>query len=241
MKLFQRLVFAAVLAGLAAGLLMSALQQWRVAPLILAAEAYEDAVPAHEHADAAAAHAEAHDAAWAPADGPERIGYTVLANLLAAAGFALLLGAASTLAGLPVTAANGALWGLAGFAAFHLAPALGLPPELPGMPAADLGARQLWWWATAVLTGAAIYGVARFRSWPAVGVGAVLILLPHLVGAPTARTTESAVPAHLATAFAASTLVVAAAFWLTLGPLYGWLWTRLGAAEARAAARPVTA
>jgi predicted cobalt transporter CbtA len=40
MKLFQRIFFAAVLAGLAAGLAMSAVQQWRVAPLILAAEVY---------------------------------------------------------------------------------------------------------------------------------------------------------------------------------------------------------
>ena len=40
MKLFQRIFFAAVLAGLAAGFAMSAVQQWRVAPLILQAEVY---------------------------------------------------------------------------------------------------------------------------------------------------------------------------------------------------------
>ena len=45
MKLFQRIFFAAVLSGLAAGLAMSAVQQWRVAPLILEAEVYENAVP----------------------------------------------------------------------------------------------------------------------------------------------------------------------------------------------------
>ena len=32
----------------------------------------------------------------------------------------------------------GLLWGFAGFAVFTLAPGLGLPPELPAMPAAEL-------------------------------------------------------------------------------------------------------
>jgi predicted cobalt transporter CbtA len=39
-------------------------------------------------------------------------------------------------------ARRGLLWGLGGFAALHLAPAVGLPPELPGMASADLAARQ---------------------------------------------------------------------------------------------------
>ena len=36
----------------------------------------------------------------------------------------------------------GIIWGLAGFIAVHFAPAIGLPPELPGSSAADVGARQ---------------------------------------------------------------------------------------------------
>ena len=152
MKLFQRILFAAVLAGLAAGLGMSALHQWKVVPLIHIAESYEASAPAHEHADAAtAADGQVHDAAaWAPADGFERTAYTLLANVLASIGFALLLGALSVLWGIEITARNGVLWGLGGFLAFQLAPAVGLPPELPGMAAAELGARQLWWWARRV-------------------------------------------------------------------------------------------
>src|SRR3954465_9235467 len=50
MKLFQRMFFAVLLAGLISGLGLAAIQQWRVAPLILAAETYEEA-------DAAAAEA----------------------------------------------------------------------------------------------------------------------------------------------------------------------------------------
>ncbi|HEY0918157.1 CbtA family protein, partial [Devosia sp.] len=154
MHLFQRIVFAAVLAGLAAGLGMSALQHWKVTPLILIAETFESPAPA-SHAHAAETPDPSHDeATWAPADGVERTAYTVLANVLTAIGFALLLAAASVLTGLPVTARNGIVWGVGGFVAFQLAPAVGLPPELPGMVAAELGARQAWWWATALSTGA---------------------------------------------------------------------------------------
>lgn len=245
MNLFRRIFFAAVLAGLAAGLAMSAVQQWKVAPLILAAEVYEgeEAPAAHDHGDAAAApaaeaaapaaHAHEHEEdAWAPQDGAERIFYTVLADLLAAIGFALVLAAISVLVGLPITAANGVIWGLGGFIVFQLAPAFGLPPELPGMPAADLGARQIWWWGTVIATSAGLLGIAKFRNWQAIAIGAVLILLPHVIGAPAQPEEASAVPAHLATAFAASALSAGAVFWLIVGPLLGYLNTRFAKAEA---------
>jgi cobalt transporter subunit CbtA len=223
MKLFQRIFFAAVLSGLAAGLLMSAVQYWQVTPLILEAEVFENAAPAADHAHDAATPAHDDDVAWAPADGAERTAYTILANLLAAAGFALLLAATSVFAGIEITARNGILWGLGGFAAFQLAPAFGLPPELPGMAAADLGARQVWWWSTALTTGAAGLIVAKFRNWTALAIGAVLVVVPHVIGAPVAPEASDAVPAHLATAFAAKSLGTGALFWLTLGPLFGWL------------------
>jgi cobalt transporter subunit CbtA len=231
MKLFQRILFAALVSGLVAGIGMSALQQWRVTPLLLEAEAYENAAPeavvAHDHNAASPQHV--HDEGeWVPQAGAERVTYTVLANLLASIGFALLVGAVSVLSGIEITARNGVLWGLAGFATFQLAPAFGLPPELPGMPAADLIARQVWWWGCALATATAIFGFARFRTWPAIAVGIVLILLPHVIGAPRLPGGhESAVPAHLATAFAAATLFTGAAFWLSVGPLYGFMIERL--------------
>ncbi len=242
MKLFQRIFFAAVLSGLVAGAAMAGLQQWRVAPLILAAEVYENAAPdpagsepvaaAHEHEAGTAAHEHDEDA-WAPADGAERIGFTVGADILAALGFAFVLAAASVLGNIEVTARNGVLWGIAGFAVFQLAPAFGLPPELPGMPAADLVLRQIWWWGTAIATATAIFGIVKFQNWPAVAVGVVLILLPHVIGAPQlVGEHASSVPAHLATAFAANTLFTGAAFWLALGPLYGYLVERFSRATA---------
>jgi cobalt transporter subunit CbtA len=221
MKLFQRIFFAAVLAGLLAGVAMAALQQWKVVPLILAAEVFETVGAEHAHDTATPAHAH-EPAAWAPQGGAERMAYTVLADLLAAIGFALVLAAVSTLAGIEITARNGLLWGLGGFVAFQLAPSAGLPPELPGMPAAELATRQVWWWGTAIATGAAVLTIAKFRNWTAIGIAIVLIALPHIIGAPVAPEVPSAVPAHLAAAFAANTLAIGAVFWLTAGPLLGY-------------------
>ena len=233
MKLFQRIFFAVILAGLASGAVLAAVHQWRLAPLILQAEVYEDAdaakaeaAPVHQHDAAAPAHE--HEAAdWAPSNGFQRIGLTVVADIFAAIGFAFILAAASILTGLPVTAANGVIWGLCGFLIFQLLPAFGLPPELPGMPAADLVSRQMWWWGCAIVSATAFFGIAKFRNGPAVAIGAVLLLLPHVIGAPPIPETETSLPAHLATSFAASALTASAAFWLVLGPLYGWLSERL--------------
>ena len=69
-------------------------------------------------------------------------------NVVSGIGFALLLVAASEFAGGIANWRQGVLWGFAGFAVFTLAPGLGLPPELPAMPAADLFARQTWWVGT---------------------------------------------------------------------------------------------
>src|SRR5690349_18050046 len=85
MALFQRLFFAVLLAGLISGAAMVALQQWRVVPLIIAAEAYEGVeapaahtheagTPAHSHDAAAPAHDHGGDE-WMPADGFERTFY----------------------------------------------------------------------------------------------------------------------------------------------------------------------
>ena len=42
---------------------------------------------------------------------------------------------------------------IAGFVAFHLAPGFSLAPEVPGVAAADITARQIWWFATAGAAG----------------------------------------------------------------------------------------
>lgn len=250
--MFRNLFVAAVLAALCAGLVASAIQHFRVTPLILHAETFEgegghshaEGAPEHSHDAAAATDATAVAATaaepeeWAPQDGFERTAYTVLANLLAAAGFALVIGAVSLFANIPITSANGYLWGIAGFLTFSLAPAFGLAPELPGMPAADLVARQIWWVGTALATGGALLLLAKTRASWAFAVAVALIVAPHLIGAPVSPDEPSAVPAHLATEFAAVTLGTAAVFWVVLGVVFGRLNDYLAA---RAVVAPVGA
>jgi cobalt transporter subunit CbtA len=236
--MIRNLFAAALLAALAAGLLTAALQHFRVTPLILHAETFEGegghshshAAADHEHAEGTPAHT--HDAVatttaepeeWAPQDGFERTAYTTLATVLAAAGFALVIGAISMFANIPITFANGFLWGMAGFVTVSLAPAYGLAPELPGMPAADLVARQVWWTGTALATGAACLLLAKTRASWAFAVAVALVVAPHIIGAPVAPDEPSGVPAHLATEFAAVTLGTALAFWLVLGTVFGKL------------------
>lgn len=252
--MIRNLFAAALFAALAAGLLTAAIQHFRVTPLILHAETFEDegghshgeaAVADHDHApgtaehshDDAAASTAAEPEEWAPQDGFERTAYTTLATVLAAAGFALVIGAISMFANIPITFANGLLWGAAGFITFSLAPAYGLAPELPGMPAADLFARQLWWVGTAIATGAAFVLLAKTRASWAIAVAVALIAAPHIIGAPVAPDEPSAVPAHLATEFAAITLGTSAVFWAVLGAVFG----RLNDLFAARAATPIGA
>lgn len=218
--MFRRIIFAAVLAGIAAGIIMSAVQHFRVTPYILAAETFEHAP--HEHG---ATNVQSLPAAepWKPDEGLERIAYTVLANLVISIAFALGLLGASLLLGLPITAANGAFWGLCGFLVFSLAPSAGLPPELPGLPVAELWTRQLWWWFTVAMTAAGLAIVAKHRTPGYLAVAILLIGLPHLIGAPNPPDYETSLPAHLASGFVANAIASAAVFWLVLGVALGFI------------------
>ncbi len=242
--MFRNLFFAAILAAICAGLAFAAVQQWRLVPLIVAAESFEGAAEPHVHDTAAAVEAHAHDHGadeWMPQDGFERTAYTVLASLLAAAGFALVIGAVSVIIGVPITAANGILWALGGFAAFSLAPAFGLPPGLPTMPVAETLNRQIWWWGTAIATGSAILLFARVRAPWALAVAAVLVALPHVIGAPQPPVEPTDVPAGIAAAFAASVLFTNAMMWVILGLAMGFASDWLARRGPAAAIQPRTA
>lgn len=224
--MLSRIVFAAAIAGLLAGLLWTVLQQVWTVPLILDAETYESAVPA----DADAASGQHHDAeVWAPRDGLERTLYTALGNVVLAIGFGLLLGAGYAMRG-KVSWRQGLLWGLAGFATFNLAPAFGLPPELPGAAAAALESRQIWWLATVVLTGGGLAMLAFQPRWPWKAAAAALILLPHLVGAPHPDVAGSLAPPELERQFIVASLVTNAVIWIVLGGLTAQLFNRFGGA-----------
>jgi len=218
MTALRNMLFVAALAGLAVGVAMTLMQVFATVPLILEAETFEGALaaPAHDHAAGVAEHDHGEDE-WAPADGFQRMGLTAVANLVTAIGFGLLLVAASEFAGGIATWRQGLLWGLAGFATFTVAPGLGLPPELPAMPAAELAPRQAWWIACVALTGAGLALIAFGRSvWLALA-GCALLVVPHLIGAPQPASHESPIPADLHHRFVVAVTVTSLVFWLLLG------------------------
>ena len=226
-----RVILAALLAGIAAGFIMGAIQHLRLTPFIIQAETFELAGAApeahsHSHDSAEEGHSHDHGEGWAPADGWQRTFATTLTAAMTGAGFAAVLAAVSLISGIPITRQNGMLWGLCGFMAVTLAPAAGLPPELPGMPAGDLVARQVWWLGTIAATGAGIFLIAtRSEAW-ALALAVVLIGLPHIIGAPSSVHTESAVPPGLAASFAANAIAANAIFWLLIGQFLGLALTR---------------
>jgi len=242
--MFRRIFLSAIAAGLIAGLLNSVVQQFTTTPIILEAERYENGTAGARSAEGGEAirpllaHAipEAHDhllasgdhgpGAWAPADGLERLVYTALANVVTGIGFALLLVAGIALRGDEVDGRKGVLWGIGGFAAFSLLPALGLPPEVPGSFAAELSARQGWWLFAAVGAGAGIWLMVFARTNWLKAAGLIVLALPHLVGAPHPDGFGGSAPPELAGQFVAASLVTAALFWVVLGWLSGTFYRR---------------
>lgn len=247
--MFQRLVTGAVFAGCAAGLIAALLHFSFVQGLILTGEQYESGALTHfaagggGHADAGhadAGHADAgtsgeeagHDHAshdHGEAGGLARDGLTVLFTVLiyVAYGFILIAGfGAASVAGVRIGAVQGLLWGIGGFAVFQLAPAMGLAPELPGTVAADLAARQVWWWSTALLTAAGLLGLGYGRKpWVFVLAG-VALALPHVIGAPSLGEYYGSAPPELGAAFAARVLGVGLVAWAVLGWVAGSVWAR---------------
>jgi cobalt transporter subunit CbtA len=231
MDYFRNIVLLAAIAGVIAGLGMTVAQQLTTVPLILKAEVYEQGAgaPAHEHGDAAApghshgeAAGEAEEEGWSPSDGFERTAFSAAANIVTGIGFALLLIAASELFGGITDWRQGVFWGLAGFVVFTLAPGLGLPPELPAMPAAELGPRQLWWVATVLCAAIALGLLVYQRSLVAVVIAIALLVVPHLIGAPQPASYETPIPEGLHHSFVVAVVLTTLIFWVLLGGLAGF-------------------
>lgn len=234
--MLKTLILSAAAAGLAAGLLTAALQEVTTTPIIIAAERYEGGEGGHDHGRAippGAGTIGTHDAPaapsveWSPRGGVERTLYTSLATIVMAVGFGLTLLGAMILSGRRIDGASGLAFGAAGFISFALAPALGLPPELPGSAAADLAGRQAWWMLTAVCTGGGLAALLLGRNVLLQSAGVLLVAAPHIVGAPQPGAFASTAPAELAGHFAAASLVVGAVFWSVLGFVSGGIYRRL--------------
>ncbi|MHA7876309.1 CbtA family protein [Roseivivax sp.] len=223
--MFTRILTSALFAGAAAGLIAALLQLVFVQPVLLHAELYEGGELVHFGPGGEANSAR-------PALGgfdALRDGLSIIFTMLIYAGYALVLIPLMALAqerGAQINARSGLLWGAAGFVTVHMAPAFGLPPEVPGVAAADLMARQLWWGATVLATGIGLWLAAFGRSWAAWGGAVVLLLAPHLVGAPSPEVFSGPVPTELGALFAARALGTGLAAWVLLGGFAGFFWAR---------------
>lgn len=239
----KRMIASALFAGCAAGLIAVLLHFAFVQKYILLGEMYESGAMTHftdggdphspeSHATAESitepaaetGHAHHHQASG---NDVQRNGLTALFMLIVYTSYGLLLTAGFAFAdslGRKIGPSEGMLWGIAGFVAFQLAPAMGLAPELPGTIAADLGARQIWWWSTVIGTGAGIALLAYGRkTWMFVLAGA-LLALPHVIGAPEPEGYFGTAPPEVAAAFAARVLGAALVVWTCLGWLAGHFW-----------------
>lgn len=254
--LFQRLIWCALGVALLLGSAQTMLQRLQTVPLILAAEVFEEsktetaplapeaATATHTHADATA-HEHEHGSAeeWSPAEGFERTAWTWVANVLHAFSMALLALAtmgfwAYRRAVKSLSETHGVKLAFAvaasGWLSLHFWPSLGLHAELPGMDAAALQARQAWWVLAVGCSGLACAAVAfGTRTWK-FAVAALLLAVPFVVGAPqhsgdalAGFSGEAhAQMAELERQFVWATTWLSLSFWVLLGALNAWVFTR---------------
>lgn len=257
---FRRIIYNALFVGLLAGLLLSAVQILTVNPIIFEAETFEIVEPEDEavgitdaavlantetfhgsDVDGHGAHDhgthEHSDEEWAPEDGSERTLYTVIANVSAGIGFsAILLALMSQLQSVGVAKLNvvkGVVWGVAGFVAFFVAPGIGLPPEIPGVNAAPVEHRQLWWVLAVACVGIGILVIA-YAPLKIKAAGIIAIAIPYVVNIPhqsgpvfshpdpAAVETLTALHQKFILASGASNLI----FWLAIGVISAWVLNR---------------
>lgn len=206
---FRKLVAISLFAGIVAGLLLSLFQHYQTQPLILSAEQFETPVAHHSHD-------------WHPENNWQRNAFTALFNCLIGFGFALLLNTAmywQEAKGF----SHGLLWGMAGYLVFFAAPTLGLPPELPGTDSAALYSRQVWWLFTAAVTALGLFSLCFGKHrWLQIA-GVILLLIPHLIGAPQPEVVHALAPDDLQQRFVQMSAISNALFWLVLGALSGSL------------------
>ncbi|PHQ99904.1 MAG: hypothetical protein COB39_01140 [Marinosulfonomonas sp.] len=230
-RLFTSAVFAGLIAGLIAVLLQFTLMQ----SLILEGEEYETGNKSHfggvlvinEALEASG------EAATEVKEEPEnllkRYSLAFFVQFIVFVGWGLIMVAGFAVAdrfGRKVTVKDGLLWGIAGFTAVHMAPAIGLAPELPGTPAAELELRQLWWVTTVIATAMALALFAYGRSALFVGIGLILLVAPHLIGAPRLDGYAGLAPPELSGEYVARSLAVSMAIWAVLGLAAGYFWNR---------------
>ena len=218
--MFSKILTSALIAGAVAGLLAALLQLFSIQPVLLHTELFETGQLVHS--GVSDAHFES------PGFDMQRDILSVVFSMLIYAGYGFVLVALMNMAeaqGVSINARSGIIWGIAGFISVHLAPGFSLPPEVPGSAAADVSDRQIWWFATVFATTIAIWLFSFGKNWIAWAAGIVLILAPHVIGAPHPSILTGPAPTELGGMFAARSFGVGLAAWVMLGCLAGYFWS----------------
>jgi len=255
--MIRQIFLTALLSGVLAGFVLTSLQSVKVIPLILAAEEFEggeiatygshdrthqqstsdhhdgETVKAHSHEnEKEAATAHSHDEeAWGPADGFERLFFTFVANVFLATGWSFLL-CAVYMNVKNINVVKGIIAGIVGYLTFFALPSIGLSPELPGTLAASLEHRQAWWIATVACSaiGFAVLFFSRNRAYQLTAL--VLVLLPHIVGAPVPDVHGGTAPESMFNAYVNATFITNGIFWVILGAISVTLFKKFQPQEA---------
>jgi cobalt transporter subunit CbtA len=222
-----RTISTALVAGLLAGVCLFLIQRASTLPLIHIAETYENPSSAESALDAFAKE-------------PLRSLSTLLGDVFVAIGFGLILTGIYAASGKDGWL-QGLLFGLGGFATFHLAPSMLTPPALPGMQVAPLILRQTGW---LMMTISAMMGLVLLFYFT--GLARLAGILFFVIAATVFRfllpispaTTPSHSLALLDRVFVMRTLASLLVFWLILGIVSGYLFAR---ARGKAIMNPLSA
>lgn len=222
----RKMLSSALFAGFGAGLIAALLQFYFVIPTLLEGELYESGEKIHFILNGTST---SDRTALGIGSDWFRHSMTVSFNIVTYMGYGLILVGLMALAEMrgltTVTPRQGIIWGLAGFIAIQLAPAIGLPPELPGTIGAELAPRQAWWLGTLLSSAFGLWLIA-FGKGPIALLGVAFLAIPQIIGAPQLDTFWGVAPPELAAEFATLSLGSAAAGWVLLGWLCSYFWTR---------------
>ena len=219
--MIHRVLLCALLAGLVAGVAVTAVQAVAVLPLIERAEVIEQGAPPSSPSAPDHGHDEA-----AGHDGPD-FAETMLANGLTGVGFGFLLVAVMAMAGRPVDFRRGLLWGAGGFLAVALLPAIGLPPKPPGAPIPLLAEAQNWWLACVLFSTAGLLLFAFSKQWIWRALALALLVAPHVWGAPESFGDMDPALAPIMLDFRMASLAASAVFWSALGGTAGLVYRKI--------------
>lgn len=217
--MFVRILICALLSGAGAGLIAGVLQWFFVQPVLLHAELYETGAVVHFNTTGSSA--------IAPDRHFElmRDGLSLIFTMIIYFSYAMvLIPLMIILTSAKPSQLQGVLWGVLGYAALQLAPAFGLAPEVPGVAAADVTDRQIWWAATVAISALSVALMVYGKHYGLKALAVLLLLAPHIFGAPHPATFVGSAPPELAALFVARVLGVGFLSWIILGVMAVYFW-----------------